>query len=152
MISDDDRAWLTSLNDDLWPSGHKNGVVSLEPSRVLTESEFERMTALFEKKVVVLEMITTNMFGGYGVRVYEHAPYPGTGPMPLACFIEGHLPPARSRYDRDIDKPAGPDRRPGEGSTRAWRYFSAYTHTEEMRGFCKRYGLEAPHGRSHYDY
>lgn len=154
MLSDEDREWLKALNEKLWPPDHKNGVVSLEASRQLSNNEYERVTRLLDEENLVLEFISTNMFGGYGLRIYDHEPFPGTGAQYLGTLIEGHLPAKRTRFERDVLKPGkkAPDHTPGSGSQRAWDYFSKYTHTDKMKALCKQYKLEAPRGQGHYDY
>lgn len=168
MLSEKDRDWLKQLDKDLWPPDHKNGVVSLEASRDLTHDEYERLTRILDEGNVVLEMICTNMFGGYGIRIYDHEPYPGTGAQYLACITEDHLPATKTRFEREVTgkgkkikapSPSGRHKKldeeghvAGSGSNRAWNYFSKYTHTNQMRDFCKQYKLDAPQSRGHYDY
>jgi len=153
-LSDEDREWLKALNEKLWPPGHKNGVVSLEASRKLAPKEYERVTRILDEGNAILEFISTNMFGGYGVRFYDHEQFPGTGAEYLCCLIEGHLPAAKTRFERDVLKPGeqAPDRTPGSGSQRAWGYFSKYTHTDEMKALCKKYKLMEPKSQGYYDY
>jgi hypothetical protein len=167
MLSEVDRDWLKKLDSSLWPPDHKNGVVSLEASRDLTNEEYETLTRILDEGNVVVEMICTNMFGGYGIRVYEHESYPGVGLQYLCCVTEDHLPSEHTRFERDLleEGKGGVLPKPsrykkleesghvaGEGSTRAWNYFSRYTHTDKQREFCKKYKLGAPQPRSHYDY
>lgn len=167
MLSDKDRTWLKNLEKALWPPTHKNGPVSLEASRDLTNKEYETLTRILDEGNVVVEMICTNMFGGYGIQIYEHEPFPGTGAQYLACVTEDHLPAKKTRFERD---PVGrktkatapsPGRHKkleeeghvaGTGSQRAWDYFTKYTHTDKMRAHCKQYKLEEPHSQGHYDY
>lgn len=152
-LPDEEREWLKKLEVDLWPKDHKNGVVSLEASRQLTLQEFKRLTRILKSGSVVVEMICTNMFGGYGICIYEHEPYPHTGAQYLACVIEDHMPPRNGIVDPDRHgKLSEPGHVAGSGSTRAWNYFSKYTHTEEMKAWCKKYKLRKPEERYHYDY
>ena len=153
-LLDADREWLQELEKDLWPKDHKNGVVSLEASRPLTVPEFKRLNQILKSGSVVVEMISTNMFGGYGIQIYEHEPYPHTGPLYLACVTEDHMPlrkgeVIRPGHHRKLDEKGHPS---GSGSTRAWNYFSKYTHTKVMEGWCAKYKLHKPEKRYHYDY
>lgn len=156
LISDSDRDWLKALQKDLWPEEKPLPLlISLEAIRILTEEEYERLTRILDEKNLVVGMICTSMFGGYGVKLYEHEVYPHTGAQHLLSLTEDHLPPERTRFERDFssekatvsDRPGG-----GRGSNRAWLYFSRYTHTPEMMSYCKRYGLQIPFPRSYYDY
>jgi hypothetical protein len=154
-LPDTDRDWLKALEEALWPPKHKNGVVSLEASRKLSEEEYETLTRILEEDRVVVEMVSTNMFGGYGICLYEHEMYPHTGAQYLCCIIEGHLPATKTRYEREVPSKGSkgePDRIPGSGSTRAWDYFAKYTHTPAMKAFCIKYRLKQPEARYNYDY
>jgi hypothetical protein len=153
-LSEENRKWMQDLEKELWPKSHKNGVVSLKAYRFLTEGELEHLTSILESGSVVVEMICTNMFGGYGIRIYEHEPYPHVGPQFILCVIEDHLPLSDGRKARPggHHKLDDEDHVPGSGSTRAWEYFSKYTHTKSMKAMCEHYKLNKPEERSYYDY
>lgn len=155
-LSDDDRDWLKALDDKIWPETPGGGdFITLKAARPLKEDELTRLTRLLNEGNLVVEMFSTSMFGGYGVRLYEHEPYPHAGPVHLVSVIEGHIPPP-SRYDREVpskkSSKVDKDKIPGSGSTRAWKYFSKYTHTPKMTAYCAQYRLKKPQERNHYDY
>jgi len=152
-LPDAERDWLKSLQESLWPKDRKNGSpVKLEAHRQLTHEEKKRVFGLIETHGLVVEMFSSNMFGGYGIAVYDHEPYPHTGPQHLLTLTEDNLP-WRSRLSRiDGETKPGPDKFPGCGRDDAWELFSKYTHSEQMRAWIKQYKLHAPRERSHYDY
>jgi hypothetical protein len=153
MLSEEDRVWLQNLNESLWPANHKakDSPVSVKAYRLLTHEELDQLTAILDKEVTVNEMVCTNMFGGYGMIVHAHELYPGTGAEELLYLTEGNLPPP-SRFERDVEAFREKDRVSGSGSTRAWNYFSKYTHSKKNRAWLKGYKLPAPQSRGHYDY
>jgi hypothetical protein len=163
----DDIAWLKQLQEDLWPPeplqswpldfGERKVKIKikLEATRTLTQEEFQRIFACIEKYKLIAEMFSSNMFGGYGMRLYEHEPYPCTGAQFLITLVEDHLP-VPTRYDRiadNVEKKPEPLRR-GQGCGRedAWAVFSPITHSAHNREWLKRYGLPEPHYQSYYDY
>ena len=161
---DDDIAWLKKLQDDLWPpepppprptrsNPYAGMKIKLEARRTLSKEELDRALACIPKHKLIAEMFSTNMFGGYGMRLYEHEPYPDTGAQFLIALIEDHLPVA-TRYDHiSGNLPKKPERR-GQGCGRedAWELFSKFTHSEQNREWVKKYGLDEPKYQSYYDY
>ena len=160
---DDDIAWLKKLQEDLWPpeppppprargNPYAGMKIELDAKRTLTKKEFERVLGCIKKHKLVANMFSTSMFGGYGMKLYEHEPYPGTGAQFLVTIIEGHLP-VPTRYDRIAGNvKEKPKKHPGCGREDAWKVFSKYTHTKQNRAWLKQYGLPEPHDQSYYDY
>ena len=155
-LPDEEREWLKALNESLWPKDRKNrSPVKLEAHRQLTHKEKERLFKILDTHLAVVEMFCTNMFGGYGINVYAHEQYPGTGPDFLLAITEDNLPP-RSRLSRiDGETEPAPEKFPGCGRDDAWELFSKYTHTEQMKVWVneyRRFKLNPPRDRSSYDY
>lgn len=146
--------WLKALHDDLWPKNHKpDSPVSIRALRRMTREEWDRVFKLIEDERLVCEMTSVNMFGGYGVRVYAHEPFPGTGPDYLLLVHEDHLPtPTRFEVLQDEAPQPRTKKVPGSGRDDAWELFSKYTHSAENRKFLKKYKLEDPRDRHYYDY
>ncbi len=146
MTPEESRNFLIILHKSLWPDGHQNGVVSLEAFRKLSDDERVLLESVLKGSNFFYEMFCTNMFGGYGVRIYEHAkePFPGAviEPQHLLTLIENHL----------FDKMEEEDRLSGSGSSRGWDFFSQFTHTPEMKEFCRLYKRPLPRSRDSYDY
>jgi len=98
----DDLEWLRKLDRELWPKSKGQNPVKQD----LTREEFERVLACIAKYKLVAEMYSTNMFGGYGMRLYEHEPYPD--------HIAGNVKEMSPRL-------------PGCGRDDAWEIFSKFT-------------------------
>lgn len=162
----DDIEWLRKLQNDLWPSKPKperslfnrrsdgdDITIKLEAKRTLTKEEFERVLGSIEKHKLIAEMFSTSMFGGYGMKLYDHELYPGTGAQFLVSLIEDHLPVA-TRYDHiSGNLPEEPKRR-GQGCGRedAWKVFSKFTHAEQNVEWLTKYRLQPSQYQSYYDY
>lgn len=153
MLNDEDRKWLTALDAELWPPKEKKGTtITLEAERPLTHVEFKRICTLIEDHGLLTSMFCTSMFGGYGMDVYEHEPFPGTGPTHLLRLVEDHMPVPHpvlvieEGYDKHI-RPGG-----GVGRTDAWESFSRFTHSEQNAAWLKSYKMDPPQPRGHYDY
>jgi len=143
----DDIAWLRILHEELWVKKP-----SPRAAPTLTKEEFERVLNCIEKYKLVAEMVSTHMFGGYGMQLYEHELYPGTGPQLLVLISEDNLP-VPTRYDRILGTAQEPPKRkPGSGRDDAWEIFSRYTHSEQNRKWLKEYKLHRSEERVHYDY
>ncbi len=152
-LPDVERDWLKALQGSLWPENRKkNSPVKLEAHRLLTYEEKDRLFHDIETYSLVVEMFSSNMFGGYGIYVYAHELYPHTGPDFLVAITEDNLPPS-SRLERVTGDAAPlPKKVPGCGRDDAWDLFSKYTHTEQMKEWVKLYKLKPPREQSYYDY
>jgi hypothetical protein len=152
-LPDVERDWLKALQESLWPEDRKNASpVKLEAHRLLTDEERDRLFKDIETYSLVVEMFSSNMFGGYGIHVYAHELYPHTGPDFLLAITEDNLPP-RNRFERVTeDKPPARKKVPGSGQEEAWDLFSKYTHSERMKEWVKLYKLKPPREQSYYDY
>jgi len=168
MLQDEDRAWLKTLHLDLWPEpdrrtkGEKvrdhffpesrKTPEPKPPKELLTQEELDRILDLVREHKLLTSMFSSNMFGGYGMHVYEHEPYPGTGPSKLIAITEDHLPPP-TRLERAVgDGEKRPKKHPGCGRDDAWEMFSPFTHSEQNREWLKSYKMEPPRDRTYYDY
>lgn len=141
MTEEDAIQWLRGLDTDLWPPGHQNGVIHYEASREVTQEELQTVFACIEEFRLVTEMRSTNMFGGYGMMVYDNPAAPGVPLVPVLFLIENHL-----------SKGPGSNRRQGCGRDDAWELFSRYTHSDQNKEWIKMFGLKASRERHHYDY
>lgn len=153
-LTDEERTWIKALDADLWPPEHANKPsfrIKIEALRVLTWREFERIEKILTERVLLLDLISTSMFGGYGVDVYENEPAPGAGPIFLLRLVEGHMPPPH-RLQVGEEGYNKHQKRPGEGRDDAWEFFSKFTHTEDNIRRLKSYKMNPPRDRSHYDY
>ena len=133
--------WLRDLDASLWPPGHKNGVVCYEASREATQEEIDTVCICIEEYRLVTEMHSTNMFGGYGMMVYDNPAAPGVPLVPVLFLIENHLP-----------KGSNSTKPQGCGRDDAWELFSRYTHTDQNKEWTKTFRLKPSRERSHYDY
>jgi hypothetical protein len=151
-LTDEERAWLRALQTALWPKSRPKDRFEIDASRPLTFLEFERVRKLIETRGLVTSMFSSSMFGGYGMDVYEHEPFPGTGPLHLLRLVEGNHPDphplevSETGYDRHIRKPGG------VGRDDAWESFSKFTHSERNREWLQGYMMDLPKERSYYDY
>lgn len=146
-----DIEWLVGLHEELYRDEGQNRI-QVVSSRRLTNQEFARVLAAIEKHKLVAEMVCTSMFGAYGMRLYEHELYPGTGARELVLINEEQLPvPTRYEHMEGTAKPI-PERRSGCGRDDAWEVFSKYTHAEQNRVWLKQYKLQESKYRSYYDY
>jgi hypothetical protein len=156
-LTAEERKWLTELNDELWPpltlEERRSGKhrIKLEAKRILQWTEFQKVMGIVETHRLLTSMFCTSMFGGYGMDVYEHEPFPGAGPLHVLRLIEDHLPdPHRLQvgegYDKHIRKT------PGVGRDDAWESFSKFTHSDRNTEWLKFYKMDPPRNRSHYDY
>lgn len=136
---------LRELQKELWPTPHGSGNgIKIKAKRPLTASEVKTIFNAIEQEKLLTEMFSANMFGGYGMDVYEHESYPGTGPVFLLRITEYDLP---KELNSQLGKPSG-----GSGSTDAWNLFSKYTHSAQNKEWLQMYKLPAPQERYHYDY
>src|ERR1051325_1267198 len=156
-LTEDERQWLKDLNEDLWPpqeqaAGQKNKfLIELDAKRILRWTEFQKVLDLIETRRLLTHMFCTSMFGGYGMDVYEHEPFPGAGPVHILRLVEGHHPdPHRWQiaecYDKHVRKGGG------VGRDDAWESFSKFTHSEMNAEWLKYYKMSPPENRSSYDY
>jgi hypothetical protein len=161
MLTDQDRAWLVALNEDLWPEDETKRTkrtIVLDASRKLLHEELDRICALIESAPLLTSMFSKGMFGGFGMLVYEHSAYPHVPPQQLLCLTEDHLPPPKgpSVYEHltGTAKPLPPEKKPapGCGTDQGWEAFSKYTHSERNREWLKNYNMKAPQERHYYDY
>jgi hypothetical protein len=150
VSEEEDIEWLRALDADLWPPDHKNEIVALKASRMITKQELDRVLGSVEEHRLVTEMVMTNMFGGYGMRVYDNPAAPGVPLVPVLLLIEGHLP-LNTRWSLLDGQPAA-TKVPGSGRDEAWTLFSRYTHSEQNQAWLKLFGLKPSRSRSHYDY
>lgn len=153
----DDLAWLKSLQSELWPPpppgpyrppydrrSRSVDPFKLEACRTLLPEELDRIFAAIPQHKLIAEMFMSGMFGGYGMRLYEHEPYPHTGAQFLVSIIEDHLPGPFGG-----EKPKKP---PGAGRPDAWEVFSRFTHTAQNQEWLKRYKLQPSRESTYYDY
>jgi len=167
-LSDADRQWLIALNLELWPEKDKRtkGEILRDnifpeartapepkvPREMLTHEELERVLNLVQECKLLTSMFSSNMFGGYGMKVYEHEPFPGTGPVLLLAIAEDHLPPP-TRLERAAGGARKPKKKvPGCGRDDAWELFSPITHSDQNREWLKGYKMDPPRERGYYDY
>lgn len=151
--------WLRELNELLWPpkqavKGRAGDVqVKLHAKRELSKKEWQRVRNAIAKHKLIVEMICTNMFGGVGIRLYEHPPVPGVDEVEcLLTLTEDHLPGA-TRYDHLRGEVPEPEKKhPGSCLRSAWQAFSELSNTEPNLAWLKQYGLQAPREPWHYDY
>lgn len=149
-----DLDWVRALHDDLWPPDEnpRKFRVALEASRTLSKDEWSRLLKVIEEERLVVQLIGTSMFGGYGIRLFEHPSFPGLPPEFVATIIEDHLPlPTRYEHALGEVKPI-PKKRSGQGRDDAWEVFSKMSLKPRNIEWLKEYGLELPQDRSHYDY
>jgi hypothetical protein len=152
-LPDEERTWLKELQESLWPETRKNNSpVKLEAHRQLKDEERDRVFKILDTHLLVVEMFSSNMFGGYGIAVYDHEPFPHAGPLHLLTLTEDNLPPWRTRFERIEGKESLPKKVPGCGRDDAWELFSKYTHTPQMKEWIKQYKLNPPREQSYYDY
>lgn len=136
---------LRELQKELWPTPVGSGnTIKIKAKRPLTADEVKIILKTIKQEKLLTEMFSANMFGGYGMDVYEHESYPGTGPVFLLRITEYDLP---KEMNSQLGKPSG-----GCGSTDAWELFSQYTHSKQNREWLKMYNYPAPQERYHYDY
>lgn len=154
-LTEEERQWLTDLDEELWPKEAKREAkkqkIKLEASRALQWTEFQKVLTLVEERRLLTSMFCTSMFGGYGMDVYEHEPFPGAGPIHLLRLVEDNLPnPHRLQVGEGYDKHIRKE--PGVGRDDAWESFSKFTHSEMNAEWLKSYKMDPPRHRSSYDY
>lgn len=138
--------WLKQLQEKLWPPEQKakgragKVQLKLEAKRQLSDKEWELVQRAITTHKLVVEMIDTNMFGGVGIRLYEHPPAPGVDEA-------GHLVTLTEEH---VLGPTGPSG--GNCSEEAYELFFALASTEDNRRWCKQYRLEPPRELVHYCY
>jgi len=125
--------------------------LKLEALRPLTFLEFKRVCELIEARGLVTRMFSASMFGAYGMDIYEHEPFPGTGPVFLLRLVEDNHP---DPHPLEIADGYRKHVRQGGGTGRddAWESFSRFTHSEQNREWLKSYHMDPPRERGHYDY
>lgn len=147
----DDIQWLKDLHRDLWPEDKKKhngpGMVAY---RVLTTGEVQEVVRIIRERQLLTYMISTSMFGGYGMEVFAHPAYPGMPPEHLLIIIEDHLP-RHTRYDELMGRSL-PEKKAGCGREDAWVLFSQFTHSDQNRVWLRHYNMRPPQDRSFYDY
>ncbi len=156
-LTEEERQWLQALNEELWPPltvderRAGKGRIKLEASRTLQWTEFQQVLKLVDERRLLTSMFSSGMFGGYGMSVWEHELFPGSGPTPILRLVEDNLPDphrlqVREGYDKHVRK------EPGVGRDDAWESFSKFTHSETNKEWLKSYRMDPPRERSHYDY
>lgn len=135
--------FLRELNKDLWDNPARKDL-KVQARRILTAQEIDLIFQTIEAHNLMTDMFSANMFGGYGMDVYQHEPYPGTGPQFIFRMTEYELPP---EMNAKFGKASG-----GSGSNDAWKLFSKYTHSQQNKEWLAMYKMEAPKYRSYYDY
>ena len=156
MSERDDIEWLRELNEDLWLR-EDDGTFrpKHKVSRELAKAEWERVKQAIVEHKLVTEMVRTNMFGGVGVRVYQHPIMPGDDHEHVLTLTQEQLPgPTRQDYlmDRDTEEPDYRKPTKGSCSRAAYDIFAEFTHTEDNRRWLKDYGLKQPQDPGDYDY
>jgi len=154
-----DLDWLRELQERLWPpeqaaKGRAGNVqIKLEAKRELSKDEWQRVCKAIVENKLVVEMIGTNMFGGVGIRLFEHPPCFGVDEAELILTITQEHLPGPSRYDHLRGEVAEPEKHvPGSCLRRAWETFSEFSHTEQNKRWLKQYGLRESRGAESYDY
>lgn len=142
---------LTKLNYSLWQeqefwfdknTGRCVGSINkLDTSRILDDVEVDSIFLFVKTHKLLTQMFCCNMFGGYGIDIFEHELYPGAEPNHLLRLTEDHLPKIKDEKKKS-----------GEGRKCAWDLFSKFTHSKENIEWLKYYKMELPHDRSFYDY
>lgn len=153
-LADDERAWLKELHAELWPeqAKKKGPVIAIDALRPLTTLEFTRLSDLITTRGLVTSMFSSNMFGGYGMDVYEHEPFPGTGPVFLLRLVEDNHPDPHPLQISEEGYKKHIRRGGGVGRDDAWESFSRFTHSKQNREWLTQYRMESPFDRGHYDY
>lgn len=157
-LTDEERKWLQDLDKDLWPPppepeefpARKQIHIKLEATRRLKHLEFQRVLKIVEERHLLTNMFCSNMFGGYGMDVLEHEPFPGAGPIHLLRLVEDNVPdPHRLKVGNGYKKHI---KQPGSGRDDAWEFFSKFTHSKQNAEWLKSYKMEPPRSRGSYDY
>jgi hypothetical protein len=173
VLSDEDRAWLTSLQDELWipPDNRTRGERLADDIRKelgqkvperptareqITREELYRALDLIEPTPLVVSLYCSGMFGGIGITLYEHETYIGTGAEPLLSISEQHLPRLLDRtvYEHMLGVEPRPQKKREAGGIRddAWELFTKYALTPQNLEWCARYGIEFSSDRYRYYY
>lgn len=117
----------------------------------LSKPEFERFLKAIHEYGLLTQMYSAKMFGGYGMRIFEHPIFPGLPPTKLLSITEDHIP-APTQYDHLIGEARPKHRERGCGRDDAWEIFSKFTHSEQNRQWLRRYGMTDSMSREQYDY
>jgi len=151
-MEETDLEWMRELHARLWPKHGDNCSLDWKPEGELPQLDFDRVLKVIKTHRLLTQMFPSKMFGGYGMRIYEHPIFPGLPPTKLLSITEDHIP-GPTQYDHLTGeaKPL-PKRKPGEGRTDAWETFSQFTHTEQNRRWLRGYGMTDSSPRADYDY
>lgn len=127
--------WLAQLHDELWVTKCSAGQAWSCEHRRMTDDEWARVQSIITTERLICEPINAQMGFGFGMRLYEHEQYPGTGPTFLLTLTGGHLPePSDTRFD------AG------------WAAYSPYTHNDDNANALEYAGFEPLRPKGHYAY
>lgn len=169
VLSDEDRAWLTALQEELWPPKDPHTPIERNVAKAfgkplpdppkareqVTREELFRALDLIEAVPLVVSLYCSGMFGGVGITLYEHEQFIGTGATELLSISEQHLPRLLDRtvYEHMQGVEAREQKKtPGDVRDDAWDLFTKYAFTPRNTEWCKRYGIELRTDRVHYCY
>jgi hypothetical protein len=167
MLTDEDRAWIKTLDCELWPPSDTipplvrqleamlGKVPEVpkppEPREFLTDKEVARLFKIVEDAPLLTQLFSHGMICGVGISFFEHEQYPGAGPELLLGVKDKHLKLTRTAYDHIQCKPRK-ERVAGNVSDEAWGLFTKYTHSEQNRAWLKMYNIEMKFEKTNYDY
>jgi len=136
-LTQDERAWLVQLDDDLWTRMRERKMNHAFEKRVMTPEEKEKVLGLIHAKCLPCEL-GSGPYGNLFLVVYDHSELPGVPAEMVAVFGDGHFPEtAKTTFATWLT---------------SWEFFSALTHSEKNREMLAFYGLDVPKSMSHYEY
>lgn len=142
---------LIKIQDRLWPKDYKSeSPVALTATRKLTSDEWAHIKYAIGAHELMTNMFCANMFGGYGMNIYDEPRFVGFTPDIILTLVEDNLPEL-TRFEQ-LEGKTREKRTPGAGSDYAWEEFSQFTHCEQNLKWLKFFNLEPPKSRGHYDY
>lgn len=144
-------AYFADIDKKLWPENYKSeSPVAMTATRKLSSKEWDDIKYAIGDYELMTNMFCANMFGGYGMYIYDEPKFPGVTPAVILTLVEDNLPEL-TRFEEMEGKVRTP-RLPGCGSDFAWEEFSQFTHSAQNIEWLKYFKLEPPKSRSHYDY
>jgi hypothetical protein len=126
-----------------------------KPRERLKNAEVVRLFTILADADLVIEPISHGMFGGVGLRVYEHEQFIGTGPEHLLTIVDKHLPEtSTTSWHRKLlgESYAGRQKLPGGVRDDAWDLCMKFAKKSQNVAWLKQYKLKAPRERVHYEY
>jgi len=181
VLKDTDRSWLKELNEELYPpkderspmeqrlddvirnskdpiwAGRKASLPPppKKPRELLTSAEVLRIFEIVRDSRIVAEPLSHGLFGGIAIRLWDHEQYIGTGPEPLLCVTDRHLPEptTRSWHKKLLGRVyEGTGKIPGGIRDDAWDLVMLYSKVDHNVSWLKQYRLNVPRDRVHYEY